>query len=99
MTQGDPIPPPPSVPSPAAGVPPAPGAPIGGVPMSYESTAGPIETNPDAKMWGMLAHLSSLAGLVIPFGNFIGPLVVWLMKKDQQPFVNDQGKESLNFQI
>jgi uncharacterized protein len=65
----------------------------------YQSSAGPIETNSDARMFGMLAHISSLAGLVIPFGNIIGPLIIWLMKKDQYPFVNDQGKESLNFQI
>jgi uncharacterized Tic20 family protein len=58
-----------------------------------------METNPDARMFGMLAHISSLAGLVIPFGNIIGPLIIWLMKKDQYSFVNDQGKESLNFQI
>jgi hypothetical protein len=32
-------------------------------------------------------------------GLFIGPLVVWLVKKDQYEFVNDQGKESMNFQI
>jgi uncharacterized Tic20 family protein len=48
----------------------------------------------------MLCHLSALAGYVgIPFGNVIGPLVVWLVKKDQLPFVDDQGKEALNFQI
>ena len=33
------------------------------------------------------------------FGFFIGPLVIWLMKKDTMPFVNDQGKEALNFAI
>jgi uncharacterized protein len=49
--------------------------------------------------WGMAAHLSALAGYVIPFGSIIGPLVVWLMKKDEMPFVNTQGKEALNFQI
>jgi uncharacterized Tic20 family protein len=81
-------------------VPPAPGAPAGGgLPVGYEPVGGPVETNPEARTWGMFAHLSSLAGLVVPFGNFLGPLIVWLMKKDQQPFVNDQGKESLNFQI
>jgi uncharacterized Tic20 family protein len=47
----------------------------------------------------MLAHLSSFAGFVLPFGNIIGPLFVWLVKKDEFPLVNDQGKESLNFQI
>ncbi|QNP42209.1 DUF4870 domain-containing protein [Lysobacter solisilvae (ex Woo and Kim 2020)] len=47
----------------------------------------------------MLAHLSSLAGFFIPFGNVIGPLIVWLIKKDTMPFVADQGKEALNFNI
>jgi uncharacterized Tic20 family protein len=50
-------------------------------------------------LWPMLAHLSALAGLIIPFGNVIGPLVVWLVKKDEMPIVNEYGKESLNFQI
>ena len=52
----------------------------------------------DSQQWGMIAHLSALIGFVIPFGNLIGPLVVWQMKKDM-PFVVDQGKEALNFQI
>lgn len=49
--------------------------------------------------WGMLTHLSALIGLLIPFGNFVGPLVVWMIKKEEYSFVDDQGKESLNFQI
>lgn len=55
--------------------------------------------SPDEKTWGLFAHISALAGFVIPLGNVFGPLIVWLIKKDQMPFVNDQGKESLNFQI
>lgn len=57
------------------------------------------ELSQDEKTWGMFAHLSALAGFVIPFGSIIGPLIVWLMKKDEMPFVNDQGREALNFQI
>ncbi len=53
----------------------------------------------EERTWGMACHLASLAGLVVPFGNVIGPLVIWLIKKDEMPFVDDQGKESLNFQI
>lgn len=53
----------------------------------------------EERQWGMIAHLAALAGFVIPFGNLIGPLIVWQMKKDAMPFVDDQGKESLNFQI
>ncbi len=49
--------------------------------------------------WGMGCHLAALAGFIIPFGNIIGPLVIWLIKRDESEFVNDQGKESLNFQI
>ena len=53
-----------------------------------------------ARMWGMFCHLAAFAGFVIPYaGNIIGPLVIWLIKKDESSFVNDQGKESLNFQI
>ncbi len=48
---------------------------------------------------GMLVHLLSFAGFFVPFGNIIGPLILWLLKKDELPFVDHHGKESLNFQI
>jgi len=72
--------------------------------MSTEAPGGPQEQAPvtenqEERTMGMLCHLLALAGYVIPFGNIIGPLIIWLVKKDQFPFVNDQGKESLNFQI
>ena len=69
--------------------------------MSTEVPQQPMsQEEKDSKLYGMLCHLLALAGYIgIPFGNIIGPLVIWLMKKDQYPFVNDQGKESLNFQI
>jgi len=47
----------------------------------------------------MWCHLSALAMFIIPFGNIIGPLVVWLTNRDKYPVVNDQGREALNFQI
>ncbi|MFC5741918.1 DUF4870 domain-containing protein [Dyella tabacisoli] len=53
----------------------------------------------EEKQWAMFAHLSALCGFVIPLGSIIGPLVIWLIKKDTMPFVNDQGKEALNFNI
>lgn len=53
----------------------------------------------EERQWGMFAHLAALAGLIIPFGNLIGPLVVWMIKRDTMPFVADQGKEAVNFQI
>lgn len=54
----------------------------------------------DERLWGMLCHLVALSGFIVPpIGFILGPLIVWLIKKDQYAFVNDQGKESLNFQI
>lgn len=53
----------------------------------------------DERTMGLVAHLSAFAGLVIPFGNIAGPLIVWLLKRDQSAFVADQAREALNFQI
>ena len=53
----------------------------------------------DERLWGMLCHLLSFSGYLIPFGSVLGPLIIWMIKKDDMPFVNDQGKESLNFQL
>lgn len=49
--------------------------------------------------FAMFTHLSPLVGYVIPFGNIIAPLVMWIMKRDQSPFLESIGREALNFQI
>jgi uncharacterized Tic20 family protein len=68
--------------------------------MTEQPTEAPdTSLSQDERNWGMFAHLSALAGAVVPLGSIIGPLVIWLMKKDEMPFVDDQGKEALNFQI
>lgn len=57
------------------------------------------------RTWAMMAHLSALLGALITSAHgagwacFIGPLIVWLVKKDSMPFVADQAKEALNFNI
>ncbi len=53
----------------------------------------------DERAWAMLAHLSVFSGDFIPFGHVFGPLIVWLVKREQYALVDDQGRESLNFQI
>lgn len=54
----------------------------------------------EERNWAMLCHLAALAMYVAPpFGHVIGPLVVWLIKREEFPFVDEQGKEALNFQI
>ena len=58
------------------------------------------EEDKQARIWGMLCHLTALLGMIgIPFGNVLGPLIIWLVKKNAYPFVNEQGRESLNFQL
>jgi uncharacterized Tic20 family protein len=64
------------------------GPPVPRPPMSPES----------ARQWGMLAHLSAFAGLIVGF-SFLGPLVVYLIKKDEDAFVADQAREALNFNL
>lgn len=55
---------------------------------------------PGERTWAMWCHLSVLAMFLgIPFGAILGPLLVWLIKKDEFPLVDAQGKEVLNFQI
>lgn len=51
------------------------------------------------KTWAIFCHLGALAGCIMPLGNVIGPLVIWLVKKNESSLINDEGKESLNFQI
>lgn len=63
--------------------------------------AGPSH---EERQWALFAHLSALLGAVVTghlwgLGCFLGPLIIWLVKKDSMPFVNDQAKEALNFNI
>lgn len=51
------------------------------------------------RQMAMFTHLAAFAGFVIPLGHIIGPLVLWLIKRETMPFVDEQGKEALNFNI
>lgn len=51
------------------------------------------------KQWVLLSHLSGFAGFIFPLGNILGPLLIWLLKKDQSLAVEEHSREALNFQI
>ncbi|WLH29979.1 DUF4870 domain-containing protein [Pseudomonas canadensis] len=53
----------------------------------------------EVRQGAMLCHLAAFLGFVFPFGSVVGPLILWQMKKEVDPFIDDQGKEALNFQI
>jgi|SRR5687768_15566134 len=81
-------PPPAAFPPPAGSPPPYASMSTGGYPAPYN---GPPPDG-DSRTMAMLAHL---LGILL---GFLGPLIIWLVKKDK-PFVDDQGKEALNFQL
>jgi uncharacterized Tic20 family protein len=54
----------------------------------------------DVRKWATLAHLSALIGLLgNGIGFLVGPLVVWLLKREDDPFIEEQGREAVNFQL
>lgn len=53
----------------------------------------------DERNWAMYCHLAAFSGFIIPLGFILGPLVVWLVKRDEFAAVEKHGKEALNFQI
>jgi uncharacterized Tic20 family protein len=57
------------------------------------------DVSDEEQTWGVLAHAGGFAGLAVPFGNVLAPLVVWLAKKDESRFVDENGVRALNFQL
>lgn len=60
---------------------------------SAGSSAADINTN------AMIIQLSAFAGYFVPFGNIILPVVLWLIWRDRDPYLNRMGSEAVNFQI
>lgn len=60
-----------------------------------------VGSTPEDRQWALFAHLGGLIGAAVGVGSagFVVPLVIWLIKKDQSRFVEDQAKEALNFHI
>jgi uncharacterized Tic20 family protein len=63
------------------------------------ATVEPDRAGAEERNWAMLCHLSTYAGFLVPFANILAPLVVWAIKREDNPLVDDQGKEAMNFQI
>ncbi|MCD6050471.1 MAG: hypothetical protein K0Q55_1874 [Verrucomicrobia bacterium] len=69
--------------------------------METEIATLPSAAEKEQRQWGMFCHLAALAVFIpiIPFGNIVGPLVVWLWKRHDIPGVNEHGKAALNFHL
>lgn len=73
-----------------------------GLPQGGPSTGigpAPVQVTTDERNMAMLCHLAAFAGFLFPFGNILGPLIVWLMRRKDSRFIDFHGKEVLNFQI
>lgn len=57
------------------------------------------EVEPWEQTYSTIMHLALLGNLVAPGLIVIAPLIMWLIKKEESPFVDDHGREALNFQI
>ncbi|WP_394773284.1 DUF4870 domain-containing protein [Flavobacterium sp.] len=64
-----------------------------------ETTTPLIMEKTSEKNTAAFTHLSTLSQYVIPFGNYIFPILIWTSYKDKSEFVNDHGKQTLNFQL
>lgn len=53
----------------------------------------------EIRKWAAFCHLSAITGMITPLANLVLPLILWLLKRDESPFINAHGKEALNFQL
>lgn len=53
----------------------------------------------EERTWALLGHLSAFSAFITGIGCILGPLIVWLIKRDTLPFAGDQAKEALNYNI
>ncbi|WP_330631603.1 DUF4870 domain-containing protein [Halocatena halophila] len=67
---------------------------------SQGTSDGAESISTDERQWAILLHASGYAGLVlIPFVNVICPFVLWLLKKEESEFLDQNGRNAVNFQI
>ena len=66
---------------------------------SIPTPSVPALQSSDERLWAMIGHLSAFSAFVTGIGCIVGPLIVWLVKRDTLPFAADQAKEALNFNI
>ncbi len=62
------------------------------------SSGGPLSEH-QARDWALACHLSAYAGLVVPFGGLVAPIVIWAVGRERHPMIERHGREVVNFRI
>ena len=58
-----------------------------------------IPITPDDRTWATMAHVASIIAMFVGGLSVLGPLIVWLVKKNESEYIAHHGREALNFQI
>ena len=51
------------------------------------------------RQWGAITHVAALLGILLPMALVLGPMIIWMIKRDESSFLDAQGKEAVNFQL
>jgi uncharacterized Tic20 family protein len=68
-----------------------------GMPFMDSFLTGDAESQ--TRQWGMLLHLSILAGYPLPIVGFVVPILIWQLKKTELPGLDEHGKNAVNWII
>lgn len=67
--------------------------------LDFAEEIDPVEEEKETRQWALLLHLSLLAGYVVPLGGLVAPIVIWQIKKDELPEIDEHGKNAVNWLI
>ncbi len=68
-------------------------------PVNEQGRAFDPDATPDERTFALMMHLSLLGHIVLSGFAIIAPIIMWNIKKEESPFLDDHGREALNFQI
>lgn len=68
-------------------------------PVNEQGRAYDPDATDDERTYALIMHLSLLAHLVLTFFALLIPIIMWQVKKGESPFLDDHGREAVNFQI
>ncbi|HIO91743.1 MAG TPA: DUF4870 domain-containing protein [Leucothrix mucor] len=55
--------------------------------------------NLSEKQWGALTHAAAILGIMLPMALVLGPMIMWMVRRNDSAFIDAQGKEAVNFQL